>query len=529
MAMTMLRSIYLINPASDFPTYFSAECFAGARLRPTTLMADLAVPTLAALVPAGIDVRLCDENVEPVDLDTPADVVGITGKVTQGGRMIAIARELRRRGKIVIIGGPYASLSPETLRPHCDILVRGEAEEIMGELFADLAAGRWKEEYVGTRPDLSSCPIPRWDLYPNDRALMGTVQTSRGCPFECEFCDVIQYLGRKQRHKPVDRVLLELEALYRHGYRSVFIADDNFTVYRKRTREILLALRDWNDRQTNGKVEFATQVSIDVARDDEILRMCAEAGVTNVFVGIETPNEDSLRETKKRQNLGVDLGDQVRTILDHGIWVTGGMIVGFDADDAGIFERQRQFAMRCPIPIFSVGALVAPESTPLHERMAREGRLVSGGSEVAAMPWSTNIVPRQMTREEMLRGVRWLCNELYHPAAFGERVLRFVDALGERRDPRSRQGKPAGAPRAVDIDGVELLARLPRMGPGEASMWGAVRAALSKKPQAAEFVTRMMMQYLQIRHMYDAGGIYEPHVEPLAPARPLTPLIQLSR
>ena len=381
----MRPSLYLINPAVDFPTYFGGEVYAGWGLRPATLMADLAIPTVAGMVPRDFDVRLCDENISPIEFDISADFVGITGKITQWGRMTAIAREFRRRGKVVLIGGPYASLSPEVVRPHCDIVVRGEAEDISEELFSDLRKGRWKPEYVGNRPDLARSPMPNWELYPNDRALLGTVQTSRGCPFECEFCDVIQYLGRKQRHKPVTQVLRELDEIYRRDYRHIFLADDNFTVYRARAKELLAALRNWNFRQDQVKVRFVTQVSIDAARDAELLKMCAEAGLTQVFIGIETPNEDSLKETKKRQNVGINLLDQVQHFLEHGIAVVGGMIVGFDSDRPDIFERQYEFAMSSPIPIFSVGALVAPAATPLHERMAKEGRLSSDGSEVAAM------------------------------------------------------------------------------------------------------------------------------------------------
>jgi radical SAM superfamily enzyme YgiQ (UPF0313 family) len=263
------------------------------------------------------------------------------------------------------VGGPYASLSPEVFRGHCDILVTGELEAIAEDLFADLERGVWQPDYTAGKADLATSPIPRWDLYPTDRALMGCVQTSRGCPVECEFCDVIQYLGRKQRVKPIPQVLAELEVLYQHGFRAVFLADDNFTVYRRRAKETLCALRDWNRARSAGAIHFSTQVSIDAARAPEILRLLSEAGVTWVFVGIETPNQESLRESKKRQNVGVDLLAQVQAFLDHGISVTAGMIVGFDQDGPDIYERQFDFAMASPIPIFSVGALVAPAATPL--------------------------------------------------------------------------------------------------------------------------------------------------------------------
>ncbi len=351
----MSKSLYLINPRPDFPSYFTAEVYNDMGFSPATYVADLAITTVAGLAPSDFHIQLCEEVITPVNFDTSADFVGITGKITQVESMKAIAQAFRERGKVVIIGGPHASLCPDVMRPYCDILIQGEMESIAETLFADLRRGRWQETYIGDKPDLDHCVIPRWDLYPNEHAIIGNVQTSRGCPFECEFCDVITYLGRKQRHKPVAQVLRELDEVYRHGYRYVFLSDDNFTVHRSRAKEVLEGLRDWNRRQSQGPVRFITQVSIDAARDDDMLRMCAEAGLSTVFIGIETPNEESLRETKKRQNLKIDLLDQAQCFLDHGIGVTAGMIVGFDADGPDIFDRQYEFAMSSPIPIFPSG------------------------------------------------------------------------------------------------------------------------------------------------------------------------------
>jgi hypothetical protein len=429
------KSLYLINPLADFPSYFSAEVFRAWGFAPATSMADLAIATVAGLAPSDFEVRLCDENVSPVDFDVAVDFIGITGKVSQWGRMKSIAAEFRRRGRTVVIGGPYASLSPDAVRPHCDVLVRGEIEDIAPQFFADLRSGSWQTEYVGTKVNLRVSPLPRWDLYPNDRAVMGTIQTSRGCPFECEFCDVIEYVGRKQRHKPVDLVLRELDALYRFGYRTVFLADDNFTVYRARAKELLAAIQEWNARQTDGRVRFTTQISIDAAGDTEMLEMCADAGLTHVFIGIETPNEVSLREAKKRQNLKRNLLDEIQRIVNYGISVDCGMIVGFDNDEVDIFRRQYEFAMATAVPIFSLGALVAPAATPLHARLAKAGRLVEDGAEIAATPWSTNVIPNKMTREELFEGIRWLCNSIYHPAAFEQRMSKLVDTLGSTRVP----------------------------------------------------------------------------------------------
>ncbi len=510
----MAKSIYLVNPAADFPTYFGAEMVEAWGLTPAALIGELAIPTVAAMVPESFDLRLCDENLTRIDFETPADFVAITGKVSQWGRMRRIAREFRERGRTVILGGPFASLCPEVVGEHCDILVRGEIEEIAAGFFADLESSSWKEEYVGTRPSLDLTPPARWDLYPNDQVLLGSVQTSRGCPFQCEFCDVIEYLGRMQRHKPVAGVLRELDDLYRLGYRSVFLCDDNFTVARGRAKELLCALASWNRKLEHGHLTFSTQLSIDAARDDELIGLCAEAGLIQAFVGIETPNMDSLRASKKRQNMGVNLVDQIGKLYDRGIMIIAGMIVGFDNDGHDIFERQYEFATQAAIPIVTLGSLVAPAATPLHERLKAEGRLVADGSEVAAMPWSTNIVPSRMSREELLRGVRWLANRLYAPQEFGDRLLRFIARVGERRDPRHlSQQRCCGQEslRPVEQSGRAIVRRLTALGLEEARMAYRVFGAVSKKPQVFEYARAALFQYAQIRYMYAQGQFWDGH------------------
>ena len=493
--------------------------FAARGLQPVTRIADLALPTLAALAAPHLDVILSDEMIEPVRYDVTPDYVGITGKVSQRGRMIAIAREFRRRGVPVIIGGPYASLDPEALRPHCDILVRGEVEAIADQLFSDLAAGTWRDEYAGTAVDLAISPIPAWHGYRNDRALIGCVQTSRGCPFECEFCDVIQYLGRKQRHKPPGAVVAELDLLHRLGYRRVFLADDNLTVHRRRAKELLDELRRWNERNGADRMSFITQVSIDAVRDDELLSMCAAAGLTHVYVGLETPNKESLREAHKRQNLHGDLVEEVQRFHAHGISVTAGLIVGFDADDTSIFERQYDFAMATGIPIFSLGALVAPVATPLHARMAAEGRLFGDSPEMAALPWTTNIVPAGMSREELLSGLRWLCNKLYDPAAFGERVVKQIDLLAERPADDQRTHRRTHEPRPTS-DTLKLLRSLSQLGEAEAEMWTRIRRRLAARPDLTSHVLPVVLQYLQVRYMYDHAGLWDAGAHPSSQSRP---------
>ncbi|MBI4849320.1 MAG: radical SAM protein [Nitrospirae bacterium] len=503
--MTNKPSLYLVNPASTFPTYYSVEALRAGGYSPAALVADLAVVTIAGMAPSDFNVALVDENISPVDFDISADFVGITGKVNQWRRMAEIAREFRRRGKTVIMGGPFASLSPDVVRPYCDILVKGEIEEVSDTLFTNLRSGNWKKEYAGQRSQFSSPVMPRWDLYPNDRALLGIVQTSRGCPFQCEFCDTIQYVGRQQRHKPVQQILNELDDLYKYGYRMVFFADDNFTANRQHAKELLRELRNWNLRQKDGPVSFVTQVSIDSAADEELLRMCAEAGMIYVFIGIETPNEDSLRQSGKNQNLRDSLTGQIERFLHNGIGVMAGMIVGFDSDGQDIFARQYEFAQSVPIPIFSLGALVAPAGTQLYERLAADSRILPGEAGIATMaPWDTNIVPNRMKREELLSGIKALCARLYDPGAFTDRLMRFIEkaAVPDSMKESGTLGQLRG--RSVEIDTMRLMSDLKRLGPEEAAMWSQVRAALSQKPKLALVVLNMLLQYMQIRYMYNS-------------------------
>ena len=505
----MRNSLYLINPRANTPGYYGGDAFEQAGLPAAVGIADLSVVTVAALSPPDWDVTICDEHISAVDPDCAAKFVGITGKITQSGRMLELASQFRGRGKCVIIGGPYASLCPDVFRGHCDVLVIGELESIATEFFSDLERGQWKSEYEAPKPDLRLSPIPRWDIYPTARALVGCVQTSRGCPFECEFCDVIQYLGRKQRHKPIPQVLAELDLMYRKGFRGVFLADDNFTVFRNRARELLIALRDWNRTRPGRTMSFTTQVSVDVARDPELLQLCAEAGITSVFVGIETPNQDSLRETHKRQNVGIDLIGQIQEFLHHGISVTAGMMVGFDHDGPDIFERQLEFAMRSPVPIFTLSVLVAPAATPLFARMKRDGRLTAG-SDVAGSPWDTNIVPARMTRQELFTGARWLCRELYQPDNFTKRVLQMIDCLRPVSGPSCTDLNLVEEPRSVEFEALLVIQNIRNLGPEERRMIPTILTAMQRKPESRRQVLDALYRYAQARCVYDAGDVWQP-------------------
>jgi radical SAM superfamily enzyme YgiQ (UPF0313 family) len=461
----------------------------------------LTVATVAAFVPGDWTVRLVDEAVSPVDLTFEADFVAITGKVSQRKRMIELAAEFRRRGRTVLIGGSFASLNPEEMQPHADILVTGEIEQLAPKLFGDLARGDWDDRYDGGQADLSSSPLPRWDLYPTHRAVLGALQTTRGCPFNCEFCDVIQYQGRKQRHKSLDQVVAELAELYAHGFRDVFIVDDNFTVHRRWARQVLDALTQWNHEHVADPVRFLTQASLDIARDADLLARCRAAGLRTLFIGVETVNEESLKETGKRQNLLLPMAEAVSRIVENGIAVEAGVIIGFDHDGPDIFKRLFDFFQASPLPFLSIGVLTAPAKTDLHKRLTQEGRIIGEVWQTSAgSPFETNIRPAQMDRDALLRGTRTLAMELYQPELFERRMLNLIETYGladtavTSRPPRDASGRR----RAFD-----MIRRISARGAREAAMASNVLRQASQKPAALAAVLHFLVRYEQARYVLD--------------------------
>jgi radical SAM superfamily enzyme YgiQ (UPF0313 family) len=496
-----MPSIYIINPLNDVASYHSAEAYAPGDGVGWALIADLTIVTLAALVPQHWDIRLVDEAIHPADLDIAVDFVAITGKISQRSRMYWLAAEFRRRGRTVLIGGCFASLNADDARPHADILVTGEIEDLAAKLFSDLASGTWVDRYDGNRPDIRRTPLPRWDLYPLDRASSGAVQTSRGCPFECEFCDVIQYQGRKQRHKDSEQVLEELDQQYARGCRRIFLVDDNFTVHRRRAHALLQDLARWNSAHADDPVRFWTQTSLDVARDPEMLEACQAAGLATLFIGIETVNPDSLRETGKRQNLLQPIQTALDAIVRHGIGIQGGIVVGFDHDGPEIFETLFAAVQKFPVPELTIACLVAYRSTPLYARLTREGRLLGDvwDGQMHAPFW-TNIVPARMTRDELIDGTIWFARKAYTPEHFGERMLNFIRTFGDDI-PAPRRTSRAVDGRLPSFQGP--LRRAIDRGPAEAEMVIGVLRAASKKPACVPSVAMFLARYEQFRMVLD--------------------------
>jgi radical SAM superfamily enzyme YgiQ (UPF0313 family) len=272
---------------------------------------------------------------------------------------------------------------------------------------------------------MTQVPLPRYDLLKTEHYLFGSVQFSRGCPFQCEFCDIIVTFGRKPRLKSAAQIIAELEAQRAHRVEIIFIVDDNLIGNKQAIKSVLREVAAW--QQSNGyPLTFFTEASLDLAEDQELIRLLVEANFTSVFIGIESPNEESLRETKKYQNVrtGKTIVDRVRTIQRAGIDVWCGMIVGFDHDDSTIFASQLAFLQESRILHAMVGMLYAIPKTPLYERLAADGRLDPADES----PFGTNVIPLGMSREQLRDGYVQIMRELYEPEAYFERLERlFID------------------------------------------------------------------------------------------------------
>lgn len=419
--------IYLIAPKNP-ESFWTFD-----RILPTLgkkcVFPNLSLPTVAGITPRQHEVVLCDENVEDVDFDTDADIVGLTGYVIHKQRIFELAAEFRKRGKFVVVGGPFASLCPEELRDKVDVIFIDEAEYTWPQFLQDFERGTWKREYRQVeKPSMHDSPLPRFDLLKVDRYRTMTIQFARGCPFNCEFCDIIVMYGRRPRTKTVEQVMAEVEEIHRLGVRNIFVVDDNFIGNKKEAKELLKALAEW--QQARGyPIEMMTEVTLNVAQDDELLELMRAANFTTIFIGIESPRPASLQETHKTQNLRENLLDAVHRIQRAGIEVMAGMIVGFDHDDPTIFDEQFEFIQRARIPVSMTGMLNAVPKTPLYERLKQAGRLIA--QSVGDQFVFTNIVPARMSRAELYEGYKQLLKRLYSYRSYRRRVMDFILNRGQ--------------------------------------------------------------------------------------------------
>jgi len=436
-------SVCLINPRFD-PSYWGFEH--ALPLYPGNKRSTMISGSLPAVAALGGDheFTLLDENVEDIDwsLMPTFDIVGVTGMNVQKKRMTEILARLRELKVFTVVGGPYVSVDEDYFDGMCDAIFIGEAETTWPGFLEDYAAGRpceYRYEQA-ERTDMSTVPRPRFDLLKVDRYATGSLQFSRGCPFLCEFCDIIVIFGRKPRVKGPEQFVAELDDMRKAGFYSAFIVDDNFIGDKNRAKALLKHLIVWQKKH-NYALRLSTEASINLADDEELLDLMYKANFRNVFIGIETPRESSLIETRKYQNArGDSLEAKLGRIQNAGLDISAGFIVGFDNDDMDIFEDQYRFIQDNGVLLAMVGMLIAIPKTPLYIRLKKEGRLAEDDP-------NCNFHPKQMTREQLRTNYWRLVQRLYTPEAFLDRYFKVYgyDRYHRRRAEickKADEGKP---------------------------------------------------------------------------------------
>ncbi len=418
-------------------------------------VAPLSLATLAALTPAQHHTDIWDEAVHgEIDDDTvferDYDLVGVGGYITSIYRAQQVARVFRGRGVAVVAGGAGATSSPELYEPEFDALVLGECERAWPEFLEAFATGDWRRTFRDPETvDMHLSPAPHWRSLSDvlaDSYMVGGVQTTRGCPFVCEFCNVWKVFGRKMRTKPVTQVIDEITALHRHGVRVISFCEDNFYGARKYSKEVLAALIELNAR-LDEPLRYYAEISINIARDDEVLELLAQAGFAGLFIGVESPNRASLEESAKVQNLKGDLVETCRKIQSYGLPIEASMIVGFDHDDTSIFDLQYAFFEAANIALPRVRMLQARPGTDTFDKLIAEGRVLDNAAlhepgtffDNYLIP---NILPRSMSRLELFERYIPLMERTLDWDNFTARMRGYI--AGITYAPALR--RPAGGP-----------------------------------------------------------------------------------
>ncbi len=429
--------ILLVYP--KYPTTFWSFSYALTFISKKASLPPLGLLTVAALLPPDWEVRLVDKNVRRLrDKDLLwADYVFLSAMSIQKESALSILERCKKLGRKVIAGGPLFTASPEEFG-QVDHLVLNEAELTLPRFLDDLRKGTPAHVYTASQwADITTTPAPRFDLLDLKAYASMNIQYSRGCPFDCEFCNITVLYGRAPRTKTTTQVLAELETLYRLGWRNgVFVVDDNFIGNKgKLKREVLPAVIRWMEEHKH-PFSLNTEASINLADDPELMRLMVAAGFDQVFVGIESPNEESLAECSKLQNRNRDLIANVKQIQGAGLEVQAGFIVGFDKDPATIFERLIAFIQESGIATSMVGLLNAPHGTKLYHRLKAEGRLTKSATGDNT-DFSINFVPK-MNTERLLTGYRKIINTIYSPKHYSARVKQF---LKHYQPPKVRGGR----------------------------------------------------------------------------------------
>jgi radical SAM superfamily enzyme YgiQ (UPF0313 family) len=518
----------LIYPkfAADTFWNFAATCaLFGARYP----AAPLGLITVAALLPPSWNVRLVDRNTS--DLETNhidwADLVMTGGMLTQQHDTLHVIELCHAQGKPVAVGGPAATSTPDVYAS-ADFRVLGEAEGIIHEFIAAWEAGATSGTFVTEKftVDVTKSPIPRFSLLNFDHYLQIGVQFSRGCPFTCEFCDIIELYGRVPRAKTNAQMLAELDALYRLGYRGhVDFVDDNLIGNKKAVRTFMPELKGWLERH-DYPFEFTTEASVNLADDDDFLQAMSEANFVGVFVGIESPNADTLVAMKKKQNTRRSLVESIHKIYDAGLFVTAGFIVGFDSEKGSVADAMIELIEDAAIPVCMVGLLFALPNTQLTRRLEREGRLHPakdprnsryGDQCTEGLNFDT-----LRAREDILRDYKRILEKVYEPMAYAARVERLSAMLD-----CSRRKRNTGATGRMDrYSGTEAVYRVIGSLPESHEVfWPAFKRSAVRNPHAARWIVALMSLYLHLGPFSRfVIGQVDRKIDELATAAPVAPL-----
>ncbi len=428
----MNKNILMVYPESPL-TYWSFK-YSLKFINKKAPMPPLGLLTVAALLPQEYNIRLVDMNVEPLlDKDIEwADIVFISAMIVQKKSFAEIVQRCNNAAVPVAAGGPYPSSSHASIHG-VDYFILDEGEVTVPQFIRDYEAGTPGHIYrAEVKPDLSMSPVPRYDLINVNNYASMAIQYSRGCPFSCEFCDIIEMFGRKPRVKPVERFMAEMDSLHSKGYRgSVFIVDDNFIGNTGEVRVLLKAIALWQEKHSY-PFTFYTESSINLAAEDEILDLMVRCCFSMVFLGIETPDENTLAAINKGQNVRFNIFDSIKKIQSRGIEVTSGFIVGFDTDTEDIFQRQVDFIQRAGIPMAMIGILTALPGTRLYRRLADEGRLLDESSGNNTNRFELNFVP-VMDKARLVAGYKKVLREIYTPAKYFERTLTFLSRIPSKK------------------------------------------------------------------------------------------------
>lgn len=418
-------NILLVYP--EYPRTFWSFSYAIKFISKKASNIPLGLITVASLLPAEWKKKLIDLNVTELrDKDIKwADLVFISAMSVQSKSVAAIIKQCRRLNATIVAGGPLFTEEYDHYS-EIDYLVLNEAEITLPEFLSDFMEGEPKKLYQTDKfPDITTSPLPDYSLLRMKDYANAGIQYSRGCPFDCDFCDITSLFGHHVRTKTSVQIIAELDQLYRSGWRdNVFFVDDNFIGHKRKLKEDLLpAMIDWMEEHGN-PFDFTTEASINLADDSELMALMVRAGFSKVFVGIETPEEASLNECNKQQNRNRNLAGNIRLIQDSGMEVFGGFIVGFDNDPPGIFQRQIEFIQETGIITAMVGLLNAPRLSRLYKRLHGEGR-ISDRFSGDNTNYSMNIIPA-MDRNELMKGYKNILKNLYSARPFSTRVIKFL-------------------------------------------------------------------------------------------------------